>query len=70
MSPLFYAVGAGGHSQMTVQRYNLFFKCANFSFLFGQNYTFQSKKARFRDTKKQRISEAFTMRLYSITYAS
>ena len=29
MSPLFYAVGAGGHSQMTVQRYNLFFKCAN-----------------------------------------
>ena len=29
MSPLFYAVGASGHSQMTVQRYNLFFKCAN-----------------------------------------
>ena len=29
MSPLFYAVGASGHFQMTVQRYYLFFKCAN-----------------------------------------
>jgi len=36
MSPLFYAVGAGGHSQMTVQRYNLFFICANKNAKYGR----------------------------------
>ena len=29
MSPLYYAVGASGHSQMTVQRYKIYFICAN-----------------------------------------
>ena len=36
MSPLFYAVGASGHSQMTVQRYNLFFICANKNAKYGR----------------------------------
>ena len=29
MSPLYYAVGASGHSQMTAQSYYIFFICAN-----------------------------------------